>query len=198
MKTSDTVKLMRRLPFALLLAAAVVLAVSPAAQAQRPSLSGLQQQIDDVDQDVQNNTTELGTVQNRLDAVEQALCDLAAGTGQPAPPFCGPVDGDLRLVDGAAANEGRLEMLWQGQWGTVCDDRWDINDATVACKQLGYTGADAALYTLNVVDGTGPILLDDVQCTGTEAKLLDCVTRLPVGSHNCSHFEDAGVRCTLN
>ena len=41
----------------------------------------------------------------------------------------------------------------------------------------------------------GPILLDDVGCRGTESSLLQCGHR-GIGVHNCSHYEDAGVRCT--
>jgi hypothetical protein len=42
--------------------------------------------------------------------------------------------------------------------------------------------------------GTGPIVMDDVRCTGSEVTLMDCPSSL---SHNCGHHEDAGVRCTL-
>ena len=42
--------------------------------------------------------------------------------------------------------------------------------------------------------GTGPIWLDDVACTGTEARLIECGAR-PIGVHNCNHNEDAGTRC---
>ena len=42
--------------------------------------------------------------------------------------------------------------------------------------------------------GSGPILLDNVQCTGSESRLVDCPAN-PLGIHNCIHFEDAGVRC---
>ena len=188
------------------------------ASAERLSLSGLKDQIDAIDvrlqgieailcggSDIADCASDISpsaverilALEAEKELLQDALCQLAQQTGNVIP-GCGPLEGDLRLVDGAAADEGRLELFHNSQWGTVCDDRWDINDATVACRQLGYPGAEAALFTFNVVDGSGPILLDDVQCLGTESRLLDCTHREPVGSHNCSHFEDAGARCTPN
>ena len=54
-------------------------------------------------------------------------------------------DGEIRLMDGANNLEGRVEICFGGVWGTVCDDGWDQNDATVVCRQLGYLEAGMTL-----------------------------------------------------
>ena len=86
-------------------------------------------------------------------------------------------------------------MYHNNVWGTVCDDGWDALDAQVACRQLGYPSAEAtALSGFVVPDGTGQILLDDVNCVGTEINIFNCNAN-PVGNHNCTHSKDAGVTC---
>ena len=91
---------------------------------------------------------------------------------------------------------GRLEVYYNGQWGTVCDDGWDMNDAHVACRQLGYNYAVRALQgSQGVPDGSGQIWLDDVGCTKGEADLSSC-SHSGWGKHNCIHSEDAGVECS--
>ena len=52
-------------------------------------------------------------------------------------------------------------------------------------------------YTYYYGSGQGPIILDDVECRGDESSLLDC-SHLPIGSHDCSYFENAGVYCHGN
>ncbi|XP_055134175.2 T-cell differentiation antigen CD6 isoform X5 [Symphalangus syndactylus] len=100
----------------------------------------------------------------------------------------------LRLVDGGGACAGRVEMLEHGEWGSVCDDTWDLEDAHVVCRQLGCGWAVQALPGLHFTPGRGPIHRDQVNCSGAEAYLWDC-PGLP-GQHYCGHKEDAGVVCS--
>ena len=88
-----------------------------------------------------------------------------------------------------------MEILYNGQWGTICDDAWDHNDARVACRQLGYTYGLRALQGSYVPDGTGRIWLDNVACNGTEQSLSSCPHN-GWGAHNCFHGEDAGIECS--
>ena len=87
-----------------------------------------------------------------------------------------------------------MEICINDQWGTVCDDLWDSNDANVVCSQLGYPTPATAYGTAYFGAGTGPIFLDSVGCTGSESSLLACYSD-PIASHDCSHSEDAGVHC---
>ncbi len=102
----------------------------------------------------------------------------------------------VRLQGPSSANgTGRVEIFYRGQWGTICDDHWDINDAKVVCRQLGYKYVARALQGGQVPSGTGQIWLDDVICTGSETSLASC-SHGGWGNHNCGHNEDSGVECS--
>lgn len=108
-----------------------------------------------------------------------------------------PENGKVRLVgdEQGHSNHGRVEIYIDGEWGTVCDDHWTIKNAAVICQQLGFPYALKASKNAEFGEGKNlRILLDDVQCEGTESSLLDCI-HAGVGTHNCAHHEDAGVIC---
>ena len=87
-------------------------------------------------------------------------------------------------------------MFYDGEWGTICDDEWDMKDARVVCRQLGYPGAVRSLQKGQISPGSGRIWLDDVDCTGGEQNIASCSHNL-LGAHDCTHSEDAGVECSM-
>ncbi|CAK6976085.1 deleted in malignant brain tumors 1 protein-like [Scomber scombrus] len=99
----------------------------------------------------------------------------------------------VRLVNSDRCS-GRVEVYHEGQWGTVCDDAWDLNDANVVCRQVGCGRARSALQNAPLGPSSGPIWLENVGCSGNEPSLTDC-THSGIGSHDCTHPEDAGVVC---
>ena len=101
----------------------------------------------------------------------------------------------VRLVDGPAKYEGRVEVNYNGEWGTVCKDEWDLNDAQVVCTELGFSAATAAPNNAIYGEGSGQIWLDDVNCVGTEEMIRNC-SHSGWGSHNCTHKEDVSINCT--
>ena len=134
--------------------------------------------------------------------------------------------GDIQLssyIDNNSTytREGRIEICVNNAWGTVCDEFFDNNDATVACTQLSgfrntsmyeyYTYydlhdimfSDALIGAVflnrgSIEVGTGPIYLSELICTGDESSLLDCSRRRhqPIGLQTCDHNQDVAVRCT--
>ena len=101
----------------------------------------------------------------------------------------------LRLVDGGGHCAGRVEILNQGSWGTICDYSWDLDDARVVCRQMGCGKALDATVSSSFGAGSGPIWLDNVRCTGKESHVWRCPSR-DWGKHYCDHSRDAGVICS--
>eukprot|EP00057_Strongylocentrotus_purpuratus_P008416 XP_011662890.1 PREDICTED: deleted in malignant brain tumors 1 protein [Strongylocentrotus purpuratus] len=101
---------------------------------------------------------------------------------------------NIRLVSGSTIRVGRVEVLYNGEWGTVCDSGWDMQDARVVCRSLGFGQALEAVSGAGFGEGTGTIVLDDVNCSGNEEDIFQC-GNAELGISNCGHGQDAGVRC---
>ena len=102
----------------------------------------------------------------------------------------------IRLIGSDFSHEGTVEVYYQRQWGTICDDHWGLREATVVCRMLNFTGARYAVRGAYFGEGdsSSNIWLDNVKCRGDEQTIAACRHR-GWNIHNCFHFEDAGVIC---
>ncbi len=76
---------------------------------------------------------------------------------------------NVRLVDGHSRCAGRVEVLHRGQWGTVCDDAWDLADAGVVCRELDCGEPVDALSDAHFGPGSGLVWMGFVRCVGSES-----------------------------
>ena len=95
------------------------------------------------------------------------------------------------------SNEGRVEVFYNGSWGSICDYGGGYNDAKVVCRMVGYMSAVRAYEGSTFGQGSGSVWLDEVECTGDERELDECAHREYGDVVNCrGHSRDAGVACS--
>ena len=98
----------------------------------------------------------------------------------------------VRLVDGSSYNEGRVEVYYNGRWGTVCNDGWTDKYASLVCAQLGF-GSSGKLT--NFGPGRNNIFLDNVMCSMNNTILSSCGHYGLGITVRCGHSQDVGVKC---
>uniref|UniRef100_A0A8C2SWI3 SRCR domain-containing protein n=1 Tax=Coturnix japonica TaxID=93934 RepID=A0A8C2SWI3_COTJA len=107
------------------------------------------------------------------------------------PDFFSLLGEQIRLVNYRNRCAGRVEILHNKRWGTVCDKNWDLLDANVVCRQLGCGRALSAPGQAQFGQGSGIVWLDGMNCTGSEYSLAS-----PWGKSSCSHGKHASVVCS--
>ncbi|KAL8176300.1 UNVERIFIED_CONTAM: hypothetical protein K2H54_030384 [Gekko kuhli] len=107
----------------------------------------------------------------------------------------GVICSEVKLVNGPTPCAGRVEVLRNQEWGTVCENGWDINEAHVVCREVGCGDAIAASGGAQFGQGSGPTWIDEVTCTGSEDYLSKCPAKT-LAEHRCDHSKDAGVECS--
>lgn len=100
-------------------------------------------------------------------------------------------------MDGPNRCSGRVEVLHNDVWGTVCDEGWDLREARVVCRQLGCGTALSSPKKSKYGEGKGQIWLSGLDCKGTEGSLFKCKSKA-WGENACNHVEDASVECSGN
>ena len=99
----------------------------------------------------------------------------------------------VRLEDSDSNYTGRVEVFYNGEWGTICSDGFDQNDAAVVCRQAGY-GPPVRYWIDPSHRRHGRIWIDNLQCDGTEDTLFECRSTT-WGNTNCDHTQDIFIEC---
>ena len=101
----------------------------------------------------------------------------------------------IRLVSGDTGLEGRVEVYYDREWCAVCGNGWNLNDATVVCRELGFgpaiVGESEELYG----QVNKKYWCSDLNCAGTESNFVNC-PHSKMGVHDCNCSSDAIVKCT--
>ena len=98
-------------------------------------------------------------------------------------------------MEGPNSREGRVEVFYSGVWGEVCGAHWDVSDANVVCRSLGYGGASTFRVNITIIkQENDTVWLTGVRCIGNETSLSQC-PHDGWGERTCSGNQAAGVTC---
>lgn len=103
---------------------------------------------------------------------------------------------EIRLAGATVNYKGRVEISYNGIWGTVCDSNWSKFDATVLCRQLGFEEGNTDNWA-DYGTGTGPVYMDSLKCDSSESSILQCDNAgwNNAGRHCSNHKTDAKAKC---
>ncbi|XP_050429551.1 uncharacterized protein LOC126838845 isoform X3 [Adelges cooleyi] len=102
---------------------------------------------------------------------------------------------EIRLAGGNSTNEGRVEVKVLGEWGVICDDKFDMREADVICRELGFpSSVSVKSNSFFGIPNKTRFVLDDLECRGDEKSLYSCQFK-EWGIHDCNAQESAGVIC---
>ena len=96
-------------------------------------------------------------------------------------------------MQGGTNTAGRVELCQDNFWGTLCDNHWDVADAQVACRELGYS-AIKAIPLIDVPVGTAVMSFRDTKCTECAVSFSDCMLDQSEGRY-CELGRGVGVKC---
>ncbi|XP_072179341.1 uncharacterized protein [Diadema setosum] len=104
------------------------------------------------------------------------------------------IDDRVRFIS-LGPSLGRVEVFSDGVWGLVCSSSWDLTDARVFCRSLGFTDAVSELHISTFGQTLDGFVLDGADCLGLEVSLFDC-PNISLGMPDCDAGFTAGARCT--
>ncbi|XP_043919573.1 deleted in malignant brain tumors 1 protein-like [Protopterus annectens] len=140
---------------------------------------------------LQCSGSETSLFQCQKSQIQQDTCNHSTDAGA----ICFGSNLQLRLADGYSDCAGRVEVLIGNQWGTICDESWDMNDANVTCAQLNCGEAISANTNGYFGQGSGAGWFNSFECSETDTSLFQC-QKNQWDDNICDHSKDAGVVCT--
>lgn len=105
-------------------------------------------------------------------------------------------EGSVRLRRSEIPLTGTVEIFHDDKWGTICSHDWDIQDAMVVCRQLGFPQATKAYGNASRGEENGTVWMTKAGCLGNESFLYEC-NHSDWENNNCNHGKAAGVQCSF-